>query len=201
MSGPRTTPGGTEKPEVATDPPADPFIVLGVPPSADAGALRTAWRRLAMEAHPDRGGSATRMRALNIAFEEAMARVKLGEAAPVSVERPPPPEPGRSPTGDGGSRWLERDEPSFVVEALPAEAFEALVVVAGWMGEVLVDDPPYLLEVHLHDPAECWCRLELLPEAGASTVMLTVSGVEGVGPPIEAVRDRWVANINLLGPV
>ena len=69
---------------------------------------------------------------------------------------------------------MQRDDPSFVIEALPAEAFEALLIVANWMGEVMVDDPPYLLEAHLYDPAECWCRLELLPEAGASTVMLTV---------------------------
>jgi hypothetical protein len=86
-----------------------------------------------------------------------------------------------------------------VIEALPLEAFEALLVVATWMGEVLVDDPPYLLEAHLDDPAECWCRLELLPEAGASTVLLTVAGVEGIAPPVEAVRDRWIENLNQLG--
>ena len=51
----------------------------------------------------------------------------------------------------------------------------ALLVGTSWMGEVLVDDPPYLLEVHLVEPAPCWCRLDLLPEAGGSTVMLTVA--------------------------
>jgi len=185
---------------VATEPAADPFVVLGVPASADAEALRTARRRLAMEEHPDRGGSASRMRAINIAFDEAMARVALGPPGAGSVGQAPTPAPA-APKTAGGSRRVERDEPSFVVEALPAEAFEALLVVASWMGEVMVDDPPYLLEAHLNDPAECWCRLELLPEAGASTVMLTVAGVEGVAPPIEAVRDRWVANLNLLGSI
>ena len=58
---------------------------------------------------------------------------------------------------------VERDEPSFVIEVLPAEAFEALLVVANWMGEVMVDDLPYMLEAHLYEPDECWCRLELLP--------------------------------------
>jgi hypothetical protein len=186
---------------------SDPFAVLGVPPSADADALRTARRRLAMAAHPDRGGSAARMRAINTAFEEAMAMVAAGPATAVTVESPPPP-PAPTPeseverrraTRGGGRLRVERDDPSFVIEALPAEAFEALLVVASWMGEVIVDDPPYLLEVHLDDPAECWCRLELLPEAGASTVMLMVAGVEGEAPPIEAVRDRWVANLNQLG--
>jgi hypothetical protein len=114
----------------------------------------------------------------------------------VPAPEAPPSRPAPSP---GGRPRVERDEPSFVIEALPAEAFEALLVVASWMGEVLVDDPPYLLEAHLYEPGECWCRLELLPEAGASTVMLTVAGIEGVAPPVEAVRDLWIANLNALG--
>ena len=42
------------------------------PRSADADALRSARRRLALDLHPDRGGSADRMQAINVAFEEAM---------------------------------------------------------------------------------------------------------------------------------
>ena len=64
-------------------------------------------------------------------------------------------------------------------------------------GEVLVDDPPYLLEVHLNDPSPCWCRLELLPEAGGTIVSLTVAS-DGPGPSAEAVRDVWVASLNAL---
>jgi hypothetical protein len=177
----------------------DPFALLGVPRTAGADDLRAARRRLAMDEHPDRGGSALRMQAINVAFEQAMAL--LTQAAPAADESvtasPAPPASAESP--GGGRRRVERDEPSFVIEALPLEAFEALLVVATWMGEVLVDDPPYLLEAHLDDPAECWCRLELLPEAGASTVLLTVAGVEGIAPPVEAVRDRWIENLNQLG--
>ena len=51
----------------------DPFALLGVPRTADADDLRAARRRLAMDEHPDRGGSAARMQAINVAFEEAMA--------------------------------------------------------------------------------------------------------------------------------
>ena len=80
--------------------------------------------------------------------------------------------------------------PSFVIDALPAEAFEALLVVTSWIGEVLVDEPPYLLEVHLHDPAPCWCRLELVPDAGSSTVSLTVAGRRG---RTSRRRSRWSA--------
>ena len=72
-------------------------------------------------------------------------------------------------------------------------------MVTSWMGEVLVDDPPYLLEVHLTDPAPCWCRLDLVPDAGGSTVTLTVASIGGdPAPDVEDVRDRWVANLNQL---
>lgn len=95
---------------------------------------------------------------------------------------------------------MQHDMPSFVIEALPVEAYEALLVVASWIGEVLVDDPPYLLEVHLTEPAPCWCRLDLVPDAGSSTVSLTVAPVEATGaPPVDDVRDVWVANLNRLG--
>jgi len=183
---------------------ADPFAVLGLPPTADADEVRAARRRLALAEHPDRGGSADRMQAINVAFEEAMELVAARPlAGPATTASPTPPAPEAAPSqpapSPGGRPRVERDEPSFVIEALPAEAFEALLVVASWMGELLVDDPPYLLEAHLYEPGECWCRLELLPEAGASTVMLTVAGVEGVAPPVEAVRDLWIANLNALG--
>ena len=186
---------------MAGAPSPDPFALLGVPRTADADDLRAARRRLAMDEHPDRGGSATRMQAINVAFEQAMALLTepapAAENATTTTSTPRPPAP--SEPSPSGRRWVERDEPSFVIEALPPEAFEALLVVATWMGEVLADDPPYLLEAHLHDPAECWCRLELLPEAGASTVILTVAGVEGTAPPVEVVRDRWIENLNQLG--
>ena len=191
---------------------ADPFAVLGLPATAGSDDLRLARRRLALAEHPDRGGSADRMQAINVAYEEAMelvvARELRGPVAdgPAPAATPPPPAPpgpaGEAPAPGprpGGRPRVERDDPSFVIEALPAEAFEALLVVASWIGEVLVDEPPYLLEVHLYEPGECWCRLELLPEAGASTVMLTVAGLEGVAPPVEDVRDLWVANLNALG--
>jgi len=94
---------------------------------------------------------------------------------------------------------MVRDDASFTVDALPVEAYEALLVVTSWIGEVLVDDPPYALEVFLEEPEPCWCRLDLVPDAGGSTVSLTVAGVEGPAPDVDAVRDVWVANLNHLG--
>jgi hypothetical protein len=41
--------------------------------------------------------------------------------------------------------------------------------------------------------------LDLVPDAGASTVTLTVASVgDEPAPDVEAVRDTWVANLNRL---
>ena len=164
---------------------ADPFSVLGVGRDATLDEVRSARRKLASEFHPDHGGDAATMGAINIAYEEVVAQ--LAQPAPVPI-----PVAARY-TG------VQHDAPSFTIDTLPAEAFEALLIVTSWMGEVLVDDPPYVLEVHLSEPSPCWCRLDLVPDAGASTVTLTVASIDGVpAPDVEAVRDLWVANLNRL---
>jgi hypothetical protein len=72
-----------------------------------------------------------------------------------------------------------------------------LLVVSNWIGEVLDDDPPYRLDTHLHEPAPCWCRLELVPDAGASTVSITLANEAGQPvPEIEQVRDIWIEQLN-----
>jgi hypothetical protein len=168
----------------------DPFALLGLPTSASADDVRAARRRLAKDHHPDAGGSADGMVALNRAAREALAL--LATAASCSVERPRSPQATRPGT-------ISTDVPSFTVEALPVETFEALLVVASWIGEMLDDDPPYRLDVHLYEPAECWCRLDLVPDAGSSTVSLSVGAVgEGTAPDVESVRDTWVAHLNQL---
>jgi hypothetical protein len=73
--------------------------------------------------------------------------------------------------------------------------------VATWLGEIVDDDPPYRLDVVLGEPLTSWCRLELLPDAGASTVAVTLVAVDDTGvPDIDSVRDTWVAALNSLGP-
>ncbi len=159
----------------------DPFAVLGVSPDATPDEVRSARRRLAAEFHPDHGGDAVRMGEINAAFDVVIAQL-ADRAVPVPAYR-----------------GVQHDSPSFTIDCLPVDAFEALLVVTSWMGEVLVDDPPYVLEVHLTEPGPCWCRLDLVPDAGGSTVTLTVASVDGdPAPDVEAVRDAWVANLNRL---
>ena len=176
---------------------SDPFATLGLSEGASADEVRAARKEFAKRHHPDRGGDAASMRTVNEAADAALARI---------AERPPEPaggEPERDPSVPNlsaderiGGR-VARDMPSFTVEALPVETFEGLLVVASWIGEVLDDDPPYRLEVHLREPTECWCRLEVVPDAGASTVSLTVAGFDAAPPPdIVAVRDLWVDQLN-----
>ncbi|MGV0110433.1 J domain-containing protein [Arthrobacter sp. CP30] len=45
------------------------YDVLGVPPEADAKAIKEAYRRAARAAHPDLGGSATRFHDVTVAYE------------------------------------------------------------------------------------------------------------------------------------
>jgi hypothetical protein len=148
------------------------------------------------------------MRELNAAFDAAVAhitgrrRLVFESDGGAAARQPGPataPAPGHGPPRHWRGR-AQQDVPSFVIDALPAEAFEALLIVASWIGEVLVDDPPYALEVHLLEPSPCWCRLDLVPDAGASTVSLTVASIDGIPAPLlDDVRDVWVANLNKPG--
>lgn len=174
-----------------------PFELLGLSATATRDELTEAWRRLAREHHPDRGGDVAAMQALNAAYREALQLVGRAQAVPVSEVEPAATSASRAPRRQVVRRRVQHDTPSFTIDVLPVEAYEALLIVTSWMGEVLVDDPPYVLEVFLHDPAPCWCRLDLVPDAGATTVSLTVAAVDtGDAPDIDAVRDLWVANLN-----
>jgi len=168
---------------------SDPFAVLGLRPDATLDEVRVARRRLARGAHPDHGGDEARMREINHAFDQAVrAILRPAPAAPGPARSTPAPAsaPVRQRVG-----FVQYDAPSFTLDAVPTKAFQALLLVAPRLGEVLVRDPPYLLEVHIDEPA-CWCRLELLPEAGGSTVSLTVAALVDV----ETIRDLWIAALN-----
>ena len=171
----------------------DPFAVLGVPRDADEAALRAARRRLAQSLHPDHeGGDATRMRHLNAAFESALGSLQRSQEQVPATSQPsprPPPQPTPPPRMTGR---VAHDVASFTIEAL--------LVVASWLGEVLVEEPPYQLDVELAEPFDCWCRLDLVPDAGSCTVAITLVSSDGATlPDLDAVRDAWVAELNQLG--
>lgn len=170
--------------------------MLGVSPAVGETELRAARRRLAKDLHPDRaGGDADRMREINVAFEAALA-VVLAVPPTTPVERQPEPDPAPRRSGPHHAH----DVASFTIEALPAEAFEALLVAATWLGETIDDDPPYRVDVDLAEPFDCWCRLDLVPDAGASTVSLALASRDGRPvPDLDRVRDTWVMALNTLG--
>jgi hypothetical protein len=181
----------------------DPFVTLGLGPDATREDVRTARRRLAKANHPDQGGDPVAMQRINEAADAALLTLEAGvPVAPDPATAESEPEPSgrpnarRQPSG-GHLSGLARDMPSFTVEALPVETFEAMLVVASWLGEVLDDDPPYRLETYLYEPFDCWCRLDVVPDAGASTVSITIAGIDGAPTPdVVAVRDAWVSNLN-----
>jgi hypothetical protein len=159
--------------------PDDPFAILGLDPSASIAEVYAARRDLARRWHPDLGGDVQQMAKINDAVRRCVKAIQLT------------PTPGTSPQSTRGYRNSDQtgsdsttrdayditveeeafvDHPSFRVEALPAEAHEALRIVSSWLGEVVVDEPPYLLECLFHEPVPCWCQFHLLPEAGSSMV-------------------------------
>ena len=178
----------------------DPFSTLGLDRRATAEDVRRARRELAKAAHPDVGGEASAMRAINDAAAAALRLIAArttSASTPVS-DRPDDRPPERTEPGPGWGRG-GRDAPSFTVEALPVETFEALLLAAAALGEVEDDDPPYGLHVLMAAPLPCWCHLSIVPDAGSSTVSISVAPEpDATAPPVESVRDAWIAELNSL---
>ncbi len=173
-----------------------PHAILGIAPNATADEIRIARRELARIHHPDAGGDAAVMQRVNAAAGEAL-RLLLGSSGP-SAEATE--HPRRDHVADPtASDWVgtTRDVPSFTVEALPAEAFEALLVATAELGEVEDDDPPYELRTLLSPPLACWCQLDVVPDAGASTVSVSIAPVEGHPlPGLIDVRNAYITALN-----
>lgn len=183
----------------------DPFATLGLDRSATVGDLRAARRRLARELHPDRGGDPLRMQLVNAAFDAALAELtaatRPAPSAPVrGRERRRPAErttPRPAPRTAGA--MAEWEPAAFVIELPVPEAFEALLVVTTWIGELAGDDPPRSMEVLLAEPSPCWCRLELLPEGRSTSVGIMIAAAADVPrPAMVDVRDTWIAHLNQL---
>lgn len=177
--------------------PTDPFEVLGLERDATVEQVRAARRALAKEHHPDQGGDEPTMQRINQAALVALQRIEREQPGEGDRRTDPVGNPEPQSRSFGGG--VSSDMPSFAVEALPAETFEALVVVASWFGEVLDEDPPYRLDTYLFEPFDCWCGLEVVPDAGGSTVSLVIAGIDGSPTPdVLDVRDAWITNLNAI---
>lgn len=176
--------------------------LLGLDENADLPTVAARRRALAGRAHPDRGGTHVEMTEVNRAADLLIAwlrdpdRRRLDpstESSTVSpvTKRSSTRRPEESSRNEG-SRWRV-DRPSFVVEALPVVAHEALLVAAAVLGRVCDDDPPYALEVFIGDADEIWCRLELVPDAGSTTVSIVSDS-----DPEELIA-MWCDAVNELG--
>ena len=174
-----------------------PHTVLGVPVDATADEIRAARRDVARIHHPDAGGDASEMQRVNAAAAHAL---RLLDAEDTHPEARTDTTTGPTTTTTAAeTEWVgtTRDVPSFTIEALPAEAFEALLVAAAELGEVEDDDPPYELRTLLADPIACWCQLDLVPDAGASTVSVSIARVvDSELPALIDVRNAWITALN-----
>ena len=162
------------------------YSLLGVSPHSSLQEIVSARRLLAREFHPDRGGDAEHMALINLAYDTIITfhSTRSDQTFLRSTEaRPDSPE------------IFLVDHPSFTIDALPVVAFEVLLLAAKVLGDVSYDEPPYLLEVQLEDPILTWCRLEIVPDAGSSTVSFILDRATDA----LAIRDLWVKTVNEIG--
>jgi hypothetical protein len=185
----------------------DPWAILGLVPGSSLAEARAARRRLAKALHPDlhagrpvaeSAALAARMTEVNL----ALAAIELGGPS-TAPARPAPARPAAAAANKADPATQPDSTPrddTFSVDRLPAEAFEALFLAAYALGDILVADEPYLLELYLLEPAPCFCRVTLVPEAGGSIVTVDVSPARdgGTAPETAAVVDVLIAELNAL---
>ena len=169
------------------------YQLLGVTRSSTVSEIVAARRVLAREFHPDRGGDPQHMALINLAFDAIIAS-RSEEPAEQTFNNGSRRSQSDIATSDSGSRFSV-DRPSFTINALPVVAYEVLLLAARVLGDISSDEPPYLLEVQLEDPPMTWCRLEIVPDAGSSTISFLIDKEHDA----QLVRDLWVTTINEIG--
>jgi len=150
----------------------DPYRVLSVPRDADRSEIHHAFRQLARELHPDRGGDPALMQAINEAWailSRPTHRRAYDEARAAAIERararkaqraqqaaggvspaPPPPSSGGSATSTARAPKVHR------ADALDYGRYE------GWtIRELAQEDPDYLLWL-MRTPAGRMYRTRIL---------------------------------------
>lgn len=172
----------------------NPFEILGIESTSSVTDIQAAWRKRAVRCHPDSGGSHEQMVELNWALDTALRNTPATETKKTTNKSQIHPHRGHS--------VVSRDYSSFTISLLPVEAWEQIVLAAHQLGAVLDEDEPYVLEFALYDSSvehllSSYCRCELMPEAGATTVHLSVISETSRTGDVETVRDLLVSLINL----
>jgi len=186
------------------------YQLLGLSPLANDEEVHAARRRVAFDVHPDRGGSTAAMAQVNGAFVAIMKARRTektnqghdtvaADSASTSASSSASPSSATSRSSRRSSAPLSTDFPSFTIDVLPVEAFEYLLLAGQELGDIVDSDPPYLLETLLNvGPRDVWCRLEIVPDAGSSTISLMCESVPELGVSAESCRDLWVAAVNAM---
>jgi len=169
------------------------YELLGVTRASTVSEIVAARRVLAREFHPDRGGDPQYMALINLAFDAIIASHGEQSAESISTTKTQTTKP-EVVTRDGVTRFSV-DRPSFTINALPVVAYEVLLLAAQVLGDISSDEPPYVLEVQLEDPPMTWCRLEIVPDAGSSTISFVIDKEVDS----QLIRDLWVTTINEIG--
>ena len=173
---------------------AENHLLLGLDPGASHEQIREARRSLSLLHHPDRGGDPEMMARINRAADELLA----GSTERVRVATDVSSTTATSPSAE---RTVVVDRPSFTIDVLPVEAHEVLSLALVSIGEIMDDDPPYVLEFIVFDAARngerVWYRADIVPDAGSSTVSLSTEA--RYFDELEHLRDRLVGEINSLG--
>lgn len=173
---------------------AENHLLLGLDPGASHEQIRDARRSLSLLHHPDRGGDPETMARINRAADELLA----GSTEPARVPTNGSPTTATAPSTE---RAVVVDRPSFTIDVLPVEAHEVLSLAVASIGDLMDEDPPYVLEFTVFDVARngdrVWCRADIVPDAGSSTVSLSAEA--RYFDELEQLRDRLVGEINTLG--
>jgi hypothetical protein len=174
---------------------SESFEILGISADSDEGEIRRAWREKASSLHPDVGGSHNAMIRLNDALRVALAHHRLCDQQATDVA------PQSSPKRTRG--YAARDMSCFTINALPVDAWPLLHTSAIHCGPIIDEEEPYVLEFMLSDTSieaftSVMCRCEIVPEAGASTVHISLFSERRNVDGVEIVRDLLVSTINEL---
>lgn len=83
---------------------------------------------------------------------------------------------------------------AFAVEGFRPAVFEALVVAVADVGDVTDADEPFSLDLFAEGPPPGFCRLELVPDAGGTVVMVSSESIDA-----DAVAAMLVMALQRLG--